>query len=1142
LPIIAARLVLRLRSHLLALALGAFVPLLAFAVVSTLLLHRHEHERREQGLRDAARALSLAVDRELQSRLIVLEALATSIDVDADLEPFHRDAGRFLAAQPGWSNLTLFDHGGGAIASVAATRSPTDDARAVARAVALSGRGSVSDGGEVAAGDAAVVIVSVPVVRGGRIRYVLSADVPPVQISSLMRAQQLDDGLGAILDRGGHVLARSPGAERFLGRPTEPQLMDHLRTAPEGSFRGRAPDGIEGFAAYSRAPFTGWTVALMVPADGLGSSARRSLGGLIGLGLVLGGLAVGLALMLGRRIASSMADLSAAAQALGRGDTAAAISSGIVEVNAVAASMHEAGMLLAERAEERSRAEAALHERDERLRLALSAGQMVTWDWDLRTGTIRWGDDVGVFRRENCPHDGRVHNVLRFVHPDDRAMLHDAAGRAAKDGAACEAEFRLKLADETPAWVAVRGRAFVDAAGVPTRMLGVALDVTARKRAEADSVALAALVQSSDDAIVGKTCDGRIVSWNAGAERIYGYTGDEMKGRSVAMLYPPEQRDTVPRILARVRAGEHVEQADAVRVRKDGTRIDVSVTISPIRDAGGHITGASTIARDVTEQRRTAHRLAALQTLTDAALSHTSLDALVRELLQALCSALTCDVASILLMSEDGQRLVVRASHGLPEEEGLVIPVGGGVVGRIAAERRPCMIEDLPTAEIESPVLRARGLASMLAVPLLVETGVVGVVHVATTVRRRFSEDEMRLMALAADRIALAVDHARLFEAERAARAEAETANQLKDQFLATLSHELRTPLTSMLGWVRMLRSGRLDAGMAARALESIERSTRTQSQLIDDLLDVSRIVSGKLTMDLTAVDADEVVSSALDAVRPLADARAIELVHERGGGPSIVHGDAGRLQQVIWNLLSNAIKFTPDGGRVRAQVTANDSEVVIAVKDTGKGIAPELLPQIFERVRQGSATRTHGGLGLGLAIVRQLVDLHGGRVSAHSDGLGRGATFVVRLPAAGVAPAAAMARESAAEFPRLDGIRVLVVDDEPDARALLGTVLEQCGADVAAVSSAAAALEALQRDRYDVLLSDISMPEEDGYQLMRKVRAVDPRLPAAAITAFARAEDRQAALAAGFQLHVAKPVEPAILARVVESLVRRAA
>ena len=1119
------------------------MPLLFFAVVLTVVLHRHEQAGLEHALRDTARALSLAVDRELQTEIATLDALAASTHLDRpDLEQFRRDAARVMAAQPGWSNLTVFDRTGRELLALTAARTPAEETRALVRAVAASGRASVSDIRALPFDLAHVVTVSVPVVRDGRIRYVLTADVPPVRMDGLMHFQQLDDWLGTIVDRRGQVLARSRGADRFVGQPAGPELLDRFRAAPEGSFRGRTPEGENGLVAYSRAPLTGWTVAIMVPPDALLPSARRTLGGLMGLGIALGGTAAGLALLLGHRIAASMGELSAAARAVGRGEAPTPVISGIEEVNAVAAAMQEAAALLAERAAERTRVEAALHEREERLRLALSAGQMVTWDWDLRTDAFTWGDAVGIFRRDGCPHDGRAAGVLRFVHAEDRALLRDTIDGAVKDGTACEAEFRVTAADGTRGWVAVRGRAFVDAAGAPVRMLGVAMDVTARKRAEEDAVALAAIVQSSDDAITSMTLDGHVMSWNDGAERVYGYTAEEMKGRSAAMLVPPEQRDELDRMLARVRMGQSVEQRDAVRVRRDGTRIEVSVTVSPIRDAAGRVVGASTIARDVSAQRRTERQLAALHTLTDAALSHTSLDDLVRELLRGLCSALACDVAGILLLTEDGQNLVVRASHGLPEEEGLVLPIGHGVVGRIAAERRPCVIDDLTTAEVESPPLRARGLASLLGVPLLVDDRVVGVVYVATVARRCFTEDETRLMLLAADRMAVAIDHARLFEAERAARAEAEAANRMKDQFLATLSHELRTPLTSMLGWVRMLRSGRLDESMAARALETVERSTRAQAQLINDLLDISRIVSGKLTMDFTSVDTDDVVAAAVEAARPLAEARSVALAHHRAERPAVVHGDAGRLEQVVWNLLSNAIKFTPEGGSVSVVVRADESEVSVSVTDTGKGIAPELLPEIFERFRQAAGTRGQAGLGLGLAIVRHLVELHGGRVAALSEGLGRGATFVVTLPLAGASPAPSTRRDPSGEFPRLEGVRVLVVDDEPDARALMGTVLAQCGADVATVPSASAALQALRHERYDVLLSDISMPEEDGYQLLRKVRALDLKIPAAAVTAFARAEDRDAALAAGFQLHVAKPVEPAVLARAVESLVRRAA
>ena len=1117
------------------------MPLLLFAVLLTVVLHQQQRAGREQGLRDTARALSLAVDREIQGHVTTLEALATSIHLDrGEIESFRRDAARVIAAQAGWLNIALFDRRAHELATVAPVRASADETRALVRAVAASGRPSVSDVRTIPYEERHIVTLSIPVVRDGQIKYVLSADVPTVSIRSFLNAEQHEaDWIGAIVDRGGHVVARSREPERYLGRPAASEPLGRIRAVPEGSFHGPTFDQADGFTAFSRAPFTGWTVAIMVPPDELLPSVRRTLGGLLALGVILGGLAVGLALLLGRRIAGSMGELSATARSLGRGESPTAVTSGIAEVNAVAAAMQEAAQLLTERAEERARAEAALHEREERLRLALSAGQMVTWDWDLRSGAIRWGDDTGLFRRDGCPHDGTVEDVLRFVHPGDRALLRDSVGRAIKDGTAWEAEFRVALADGVRGWVAVRGRAFVDAAGAPLRMLGVAMDITARKRAEDDAVTLAAIVQSSDDAIIGKTLDGRIVSWNAGAERIYGYTAEEMKGRSVAALYPPDQHDAMARVLARVGDGEHIVQRHAVRVRKDGTRIEVAASVSPIRDPRGRITGASTIARDVTEQRRTERRLAALQTLTDAALAHTTLDDLLRELLSALCRALGCDVASILLLTDDGQRLVVRASHGLASEQGLVIPIGHGVVGRIAAERRPCVIDDVRTAAVESALLPASGLASLMGVPLLVDDRVIGVVHVATLKRRHFSDDEMRLMLLAADRMAVAIDHARLFEAERAARADAEAANRTKDQFLATLSHELRTPLTSMLGWVRMLRSGRLDERMAARALDTVERSTRAQAQLINDLLDVSRIVSGKLTMELTAVDADDVAAAALEAVRPLAEAKSITLAHQRAMEPTVVQGDAGRLQQVVWNLLSNAIKFTAEGGRVTVDITSSADEVRIAVTDTGKGIAPDLLPEIFERFRQGSA-RGQGGLGLGLAIVRHLIDLHGGRVTAESAGLGRGATFVVHLPLASTTSPAR--RESALDFPRLDGFRILVVDDEPDARALIGTVLGQCGAEVATVGSAAAALDVLRRERYDVLLSDISMPEEDGYQLMRKVRELNLAIPAAAVTAFARAEDRDAALAAGFQVHVAKPVEPAILARAVESLVRRAA
>jgi signal transduction histidine kinase len=375
---------------------------------------------------------------------------------------------------------------------------------------------------------------------------------------------------------------------------------------------------------------------------------------------------------------------------------------------------------------------------------------------------------------------------------------------------------------------------------------------------------------------------------------------------------------------------------------------------------------------------------------------------------------------------------------------------------------------------------------------------------------------------------------------EQAARAEAEAANRLKDEFLATLSHELRTPLTSIIGWAGLLRSGQVQGEAQVQALATIERNAKIQSQLIDDLLDVSRIISGKLLLDIREVGLGSVVAQSIEAARPAADARRIRLVFEDESARAAVSGDPARLQQVAWNLLSNAVKFTPEGGEVRARLERDGARVRLTVSDTGKGIPAEFICHVFDRFRQADATttRAHGGLGLGLSIVRHLAELHGGTVSAESAGEGLGSTFSVVLPLAPTNADAAhgpsLAAMAGATLPRrepsfgLTGLRVLVVDDEDDTRRVIEAVMAQHGAEVVACGSAGEALEALRRWRPDILMSDIGMPGEDGYALIRQVRALPAdcggRTPAAALTAYAREEDRRRALAAGYQLHVPKP------------------
>jgi PAS domain S-box-containing protein len=402
------------------------------------------------------------------------------------------------------------------------------------------------------------------------------------------------------------------------------------------------------------------------------------------------------------------------------------------------------------------------------------------------------------------------------------------------------------------------------------------------------------------------------------------------------------------------------------------------------------------------------------------------------------------------------------------------------------------------------------------------------------------------------------VERDRLLASAEAARQEAEEANRLKDEFLATASHELRTPLSAVVGWSRLLRDGKLDSEGRSRALEAIERNAHLQTKLIEDLLDISRIITGKLTLDRQPTEMAHVVNDALNTVRPAAEAKNITITTSFDSHAEPVLGDPNRLQQVVWNLLSNAVKFTPKDGHIGVSLLRVDSQVEISVSDSGEGISPEFLPYVFERFRQadGRTTRKHGGLGLGLAIVRHLVESHGGSVKATSGGEGRGATFSVLLPLLGVYGVAGPGTEARTDAltkkrlsiecpPKLDGVRVLVVDDDLDTRQMLEAVLSQCEADVVTAGSVVEALQEIERQKPDVLVSDVGMPNQDGYEFIKKVREMEAKqeekaMPALALTAYAKAEDRVRALSGGYQVHLAKPVEPAEFVLVVANLAGR--
>ena len=700
---------------------------------------------------------------------------------------------------------------------------------------------------------------------------------------------------------------------------------------------------------------------------------------------------------------------------------------------------------------------------------------------------------------------------------------------------------------------------------------------------------LSAIVASSDDAIVGKTLEGVITFWNAGAQRLFGYSAEEMIGQSILKLIPEELRHEETRIIADVSAGRRVERYDTRRRHKSGDLIDISIMVSPIYDASGRVIGASKIAHDISARRAAermrdeeAYALETLNRIGQTVASETDLQRIVQivtdaatELSGAAFGAFFYNVVkgqdeSYWLYTLSGVPREAFAKFPMPRATEVFAPTfrGEGVVRVDDITKDPRYGKNAPHAGMPEGHLP---VCSYLAVPVVSRSGeVIGGLFFGHPKAAVFTARAERLVTGIAAQAAIAIDNARLIErlrdretqletlaaereqflnSERTARAAAERLSHMKDEFLATLSHELRTPLNAIQGWATLLRQKKVSDVDRDRGLETIERNVRAQTQIVNDLLDMSRIISGKLHLEVQPLHIHEVIQSAIETVRPSVEAKRIRLSTMLDSGIGLVRGDPNRMQQVLWNLLSNAVKFTPAEGRVHIVLERVNSHVEIVVEDTGVGIAPEFLPEVFERFRQGDAstTRRFGGLGLGLSIVRHLVELHGGAVRVKSPGLNQGSTFVVALPISHVHPENARRTGgvepsdplTAIELPRLDGVRVLIVDDEPDGRTLVARILEGRGAVPTCASGAEEALACLRQEKFDVLLSDIGMPHMDGYALIQKARAMKETqgLIAIAITAYARPEDRQRSLLAGYQMHLAKPIEAPELVAGIASL-----
>ena len=666
---------------------------------------------------------------------------------------------------------------------------------------------------------------------------------------------------------------------------------------------------------------------------------------------------------------------------------------------------------------------------------------------------------------------------------------------------------------------------------------------------------LRTVVDASPLAIVATDLGGNAFVWNPAAEALFGWTAAEALGRRAPL--DAEGDDA----LARLPMDSALANTEIVRARRDGTSVDVSVSAAPIRERSGAVSGRVVLAADIAQRRRlererAAHLEEAVRARAEAEAAQLRLSFLAEasaalsrsldfgatlERLVRLAVPALADYAMVECLDAEGRVEHAAAAHVDARREALLraaLPRGPGrataTAARVARTSQPLLLPDVEGAEPGPLAPR-----SLLCVPLVAGDLTRGALTlVSTRPGRRYGPDELSLAQQLADRGAGALEHARLY-------GEARDANRMKDEFLATLSHELRTPLNAMLGWSRLLRSRPFDAASADRALATIERNARQQAQLVEDLLDVSRIITGKLRLDARPLELAPVVDAALDAVRLAAETKGVRLEAALSPGAS-VNGDPDRLQQVAWNLVANALKFTPAGGRVRVDLASSGSVVELSVEDDGQGIEPEFLPFVFDRFRQeeSSTRRQHGGLGLGLAIVRHLVELHGGTVRAMSAGAGRGALFSVLLPAVRAPATFAEPRAAVPRATSLDGVRVLVVDDQEDARELMTMMLAQLGAGITAVGSVGEAMSAFGAGgRFDVLIGDIGLPGEDGYALIRRIRAAEGAaapVAAIALTAYASVDDRRRALEAGYQVHLAKPLDPADVADAVARLMHR--
>jgi len=733
----------------------------------------------------------------------------------------------------------------------------------------------------------------------------------------------------------------------------------------------------------------------------------------------------------------------------------------------------------------------------------------------------------------------------------DRAKLAAAFQQTAR----FELEARVKRHDGAMRWMAIRGVPMFNTADMLREWFCAGIDITDQKRAEAERerarTELATTLESIGDAVIVTNAQGAVTFMNPVAERLTLSKLDDARGKPLHDVFPivnEETRRPVTNPVDRVlREGVTVGMANhTVLVRSDGSDLPVADSAAPIRDAKGEIYGVVMVFRDVSDEKRIADRrsflLRAGEVLMASVDHHDALQAVAR-----LAVPRFADMCLVSL-SESRGRSTVAVAHVDPLKEPATHALATIALVR---NERPELRRDVDEAFLDAIAtgpehrhyLAELELRSLVIVPLQGRERILGtIVFGYDDSNRRYQEADLHFVEDLARRAGLLIERRQL-EHERADLLErAESANRAKDEFLATLSHELRNPLTTIVGWAKMLVRSDMPEKYKTQ-VRAIERNATAQSRLIEDMLDLSRIMSGKLRLEITQTNVKQVISDAIESQRRAASAKRVEITTELDEGLD-TFADPIRLQQIVTNLVSNAVKFTPEGGKVDVVGTHRGGTIAIIVTDSGEGIDPKRLGAIFEPFKQedASTTRRHGGLGLGLAIVRALVLAHGGTVHATSEGKGRGASFVVELPLR--SPATPPPSEPPVEMaPSLTDVRVVVVDDEPDLVDLISAMLESAGADVEGAPNADVAVAMVRSLKPHVIVSDIGMPKVDGYELLRRVRALPPNeggeTPAIALTAYAHSDDAERARASGFQRHIAKPVDPVALVKAVDELTR---